>query len=829
MKQAVQFHCTLPNGIHARPASHLENQCNAFKCQITLLNHRNGNTGDAKSVLALVATDTLLNDECTLSFEGEDSQQAYDALNLYIHQTFPHCDEALDSPKETGSITVPQSLLRHEPTLVHGKRLAPGIGCGQLLSFKAIDLEQFATDLCHDEQTRFEQAHLQVSAKLEQAVKQASHHEEDIINAHLSILNDTSFLGSIKAMLASHSTANAILATVENVSAQLMQSSSAYLRERVIDIKDVALQLLTAAYPLIECNNEFILTEPSIVIANDLTPSQFLGLDKEYLKGLILTHAGSTSHTVILARAFNIPTLSGIEAKQCGEALEQTVYLDGDLGMVALKPNQGVQGYFNRAMNLSQAKKEQQQAFAKLQASTMDGHTIEVAANIACAIEAPAAFNNGAEGVGLFRTEMLFMDRNQAPDEEEQLGHYRDVLTAADGKPVIIRTMDIGGDKPIDYLNLPDENNPFLGYRAVRIYPQFISLFHTQLRAILRASVHGKAKIMIPMIQSIEEIRWVKEQLALVNQELTKEGLSYSDTIELGIMVEIPSVAFIVDQFCKEVDFFSIGSNDMTQYLLAVDRDNNGVAHLYNSLAPAFLRMLKQVVTTAHQHGRWVGLCGELGADSKVLPLLVGAGLDEISMSAPKVAATKASLSTLNYSSCQALFNQACDCSTISDVEALLAQANAQQAAKPLLAKECVFKHAEFANKEEAIQALVGNLGIHARTGDAYKLEEDIWAREAVFSTGLGHGFAIPHTKSEHIHHSSISIAHLDTPIDWQSDSGDVDFIIMLTLNKEHGDQHMKIFSGLARKLIHQSFRDKLRAGHNADEIIAILEEELAI
>jgi len=829
MKNEIQFRCVLPNGIHARPASHLEKVCGQFQSQINLTNLRNGNTADAKSVLALVGTDTLMNDDFILSFDGEDSQQAITILSDYINNEFPRCDEALDTLADDKSVTLPQSLLRHRPTLLHGKRLAPGIGKGLLVGYRDIDLTSFITDIQHDEVTRFEQAHFQVRTSLEQKAKSASGHEKEIISAHLSIINDRTFVDGIKSNLAGNSTANAILAVVEKITKQLNQSTSAYLRERVLDIRDVATQLLTAAYPSVNVNTDFTLAEPSIVIANDLTPSQFLGLDKDLLQGLVLTHAGSTSHTVILARSFNIPTLSGIEANQCTGAINSQVYLDTNLGVIATQPNEGVCRYFNRAITLSKQLNDELHTFASQPARTADGKMIEIAANIACSFEASTAFEKGAEGIGLFRTEMLFMERSKAPDEDEQFGYYREALEVAADKPVIIRTIDIGGDKPIDYLNLPQENNPFLGYRAVRIYPEFLALFHTQLRAILRAAVHGNAKIMIPMIQSIEEIRWVKQQLEIVKEQLAQESLAFSAEVPLGIMVEIPSVVFIVDQFCKEVDFFSIGSNDMTQYLLAVDRDNASVAKLYNSLAPAFLRMLSQVVQTAHQHGRWVGLCGELGADAKVLSLLIGAGLDEISMSAPKITETKATLCKLNSEDCKTLFEQACQCPTIADVQTLLENAAANQESKPLLATECIIKPADFANKEEAIQAMVGNLGLVGRTDNAYELEEDVWAREEVFSTGLGHGFAIPHTKSENIRCSSISIAHLSQPIDWQSDSGDVDFIIMLTLNKAHADQHMRIFSTLARKLIHQSFRDQLRASKDDTEIIAMLESELAI
>ncbi|MGF1688855.1 phosphoenolpyruvate--protein phosphotransferase [Photobacterium japonica] len=829
MKHELSFRCALPNGIHARPAGHLEKACQPFQCQITLINHRNGNRGNAKSVLALVGTDTLLHDDCTLLFDGADSTEALATLQHYITDVFPYCDEALALASEDDAVVLPQSLTRLTPTLLHGTRLAHGIGHGTLVNFQHVDLVRFSTAAQGDEYARFTDAHQTVNANLTQAIAQANAHEKAILDAHLAMLQDSTLVDGVTALLATHSTADAILAIVEQLSAQLQQSASVYLRERVLDIRDVATQLLMAAYPHVTCQREFALTEPSLVIASDLTPSQFLGLDKTLLQGLILTQAGSTSHTVILARAFNIPTLSGIALSECMNALNTPVYIDTQLGIMAIQANEGVQRYFNRALLLKKQQQTRQHAFALQPARTQDGHSLEVAANIASTLEAEAAFNQGAEGIGLFRTEMLFMDRPQAPNENEQVQHYRDVLQAANGKPVIIRTMDIGGDKPIEYLNLPEENNPFLGYRAVRIYPQFLPLFHTQLRAILRASVHGNAKVMIPMIHSIEEIRWVKDQIAIVKAELDKAGIAYDASLPVGIMVEVPSVAFIIDQFCQEVDFFSIGSNDMTQYLLAVDRDNAQVASLYNSLSPAFLRMLDQVVSTAHQHGRWIGLCGELGADTHVLPLLVGAGLDEISMSTPKIAATKTALREMDFSQCQHLFEQACQCATIADVDTLLEQAQREQASKPLLDIECVFTEATFASKEEAIQALVGNLGVTGRANDIYKLEDDIWAREAVFSTGLGHGFAIPHTKSANIAHSSISIAKLSSPIDWQSDSGEVDFIIMLTLNHEQGDQHMRIFSSLARKLIHPSFRDSLKACDSGDAVIALLQQELPL
>ncbi|MCC4800965.1 phosphoenolpyruvate--protein phosphotransferase [Enterovibrio norvegicus] len=826
MKKEVAFTCELPNGIHARPANHLEAVCRQFSSDITLKNLRNENTGSAKSVLSLVGTDTLLNDPCSLIIEGDDAEAAFDMLATYLREEFPLCDEEIVVMDE-GDVTLPQSLMNHNPTLIRAKRLSAGIAKGKLIRYNDIELSVFEQEIAS---LTFEQAKQQVTETLIDKAELASGQEKEIIKAHLGILNDETLNEKVSGFVSNgESLAKAILLTVAAITETLMQSSSAYLKERVLDIKDIALQLLMTAHPHVEVTTDFTLTEPSIVIANDLTPSQFLGLDRAFLQGLILTQAGSTSHTVILARAFNIPAVSGVEIDACAKHEGETLFVDGGLGIVALAPSDAVATYFERAMWLAEQVKAAESEYLNLQAQTKDGHKIEIAANIACTVEAESAFAKGAEGIGLFRTEMLFMDRSTAPDEQEQFDAYKEVLEAAGDKAVIIRTMDIGGDKPLDYLNLPHEHNPFLGYRAVRIYPQFLALFHTQLRAILRAAQYGHTKVMIPMIQSIEEIRWVKAQLEIVKAELTNDNTPFG-AIELGIMVEIPSVAFIMDQFCKEVDFFSIGSNDMTQYLLAVDRDNDNVAKLYNSLAPSFLRLLRAVVSGAQAHDKWVGLCGELGANKKVLPLLVGAGLNELSMAAPSIAPTKAALRQFDSEACKALFNEACDCATIADVEALLEAFTQSQEDKPLLDVECVLLDCDFNSKEEAIQTLVGNLGVRGRTHVVNELEADIWARESVFTTGLGNGFAIPHTKSDNIAHSSISIARLNKPVIWSDDEdGAVEFVIMLTLNKNQGDQHMRIFSGLARKLIHESFRNTLKTMTTEAEIISYLQSELSL
>lgn len=388
--------------------------------------------------------------------------------------------------------------------------------------------------------------------------------------------------------------------------------------------------------------------------------------------------------------------------------------------------------------------------------------------------------------------------------------------------------MDIGGDKPVDYLNIPAETNPFLGYRAVRIYEEYATLFTTQLRSILRASAHGSLKIMIPMISSMEEILWVKEKLAEAKQQLRSEHIPFDEKIQLGIMLEVPSVMFIIDQCCEEIDFFSIGSNDLTQYLLAVDRDNAKVTRHYNSLNPAFLRALDYAVQAVHRQGKWIGLCGELGAKGSVLPLLVGLGLDEISMSAPSIPAAKARMAQLDSRACRQLLNQAMACRTSLEVEHLLAQFRMTQQDTPLVTAECITLDSDWRSKEEVIKGMTDNLLLAGRCRYPRKLEADLWAREAVFSTGLGFSFAIPHSKSEHIEQSTISVARLQAPVRWGDD--DAQFIIMLTLNKHAaGDQHMRIFSRLARRIMHEEFRNALVSAASADAIASLLQHELEL
>ncbi|MDI3359410.1 phosphoenolpyruvate--protein phosphotransferase [Lelliottia sp. V89_10] len=833
MTQVVEFVCELPNGIHARPASHVETLCNTFASQIEWHNLRSDRKGDAKSALAMIGTDTLTGDACRLVITGADELNAHQRLTQWLKEEFPHCDAPLAAAISTDLDPLPESLTRLNPTLFRALPVCSGSDRGVLTLLTSLDLNALtslpAAKCCEEEQSSLDQGLTLLVKSIELRALDSDSTASAILEAHRSLATDTSLRQHLLAGVNQGlSSAQAIIATANHFCAEFSRSSSSYLQERVLDVRDVCYQLLQQIYGEQRFPAPGQLTQPSVCLAEDLTPGQFLELDKTLLKGLLLKSGGTTSHTVILARSFNIPTLVGVDSDSLLSWRDQPVFIDGNAGAVVVNASPAVARYYQQEQAVQKALREQQSVWLDREARTADGLRIEIAANIAHSAEAQAAFGNGAEGVGLFRTEMLYMDRASAPCENELYNIFCQALESANGRSIIVRTMDIGGDKPVEYLNIPAENNPFLGYRAVRIYEEYAALFTTQLRAILRASAHGSLKIMIPMISSMEEILWVKEKLAEAKQQLRAEHIPFEEKIPLGIMLEVPSVMFIIDQCCEEIDFFSIGSNDLTQYLLAVDRDNAKVTRHYNSLNPAFLRALDFAVQAVHRQGKWIGLCGELGAKGSVLPLLVGLGLDELSMGSPSIPATKARLAQLDSRACRQLLNQAMACRTSLEVEHLLAQFRMNQQDTPLVTPRCISLDNDWSSKEEVMKGMTDKLLLAGRCRYPRKLEADLWAREAVFSTGLGFSFAIPHSKSEHIEQSTISVARLKAPVQWGDE--EAQFIIMLTLNKHAaGDQHMRIFSRLARRIMHEDFRNALVNASSEEAIAALLQRELEL
>jgi phosphotransferase system enzyme I (PtsI) len=459
--------------------------------------------------------------------------------------------------------------------------------------------------------------------------------ESSIFDAHLAILDDPAFMNEVHGIIERQYKAAevAVKEAIDHFVAMFDLLDDEYMKERAMDIKDVGNRLLKhlLGAPEVTLPKD---TQPYILVAKELSPSQLAHLNPGNVLGIVTMSGGKTSHSAIMARALGIPLVSGLESSsnlpvQTGDMM----IVDGDNGRVYVNPEQAVLERYTELRNEQLRKKEQLQLLASVEAITKDGEKIRLSANISSVKDMETAIKNGAQGVGLFRTEFLYMDRPAIPSEEEQFNVYRLVAEKADGQPIVIRTLDIGADKQLDYLPLQEEENPFLGYRGIRISLDRKDLFKTQLTAILRASAFGQVKILFPMISSVEELLQAKAVLAEAMEELDKRGINYNKNTEKGIMIEIPAAALIAGELAREVDFFSIGTNDLVQYVLAVDRMNEQIAHMYNPFHPAVLRMLRMTVEAAKGAGISVSVCGEMAGDERSIPLWLELGIRQLSMS----------------------------------------------------------------------------------------------------------------------------------------------------------------------------------------------------
>ncbi|NCU18932.1 phosphoenolpyruvate--protein phosphotransferase [Pallidibacillus pasinlerensis] len=491
----------------------------------------------------------------------------------------------------------------------------------------------------------------------------------EIFDAHIFILNDPELINQVEDKIKSESlNAEYALKEVTDMFIEMFeQMDNEYMRERAADIRDVRKRVLSHLLG-VKIVNPSLIEEDAILVAEDLTPSDTAQLNRQYVKAFTTNVGGRTSHSAIMARSMEIPAVVG--TKTATEVIKDgdLIIVDGLKGEVHVNPSEEVvQQYKKEQIRFEEQKAE----WAKLlheKTKSVDGHEVHLVANIGTPQDLEGVINNGGEGVGLFRTEFLYMGRNELPTEEEQFEAYKTVLEGLKGQPVVVRTLDIGGDKELPYLNLPKEMNPFLGFRAIRLCLEEQSIFRTQLRALLRASIYGNLKIMFPMIATLDEFRTAKEMLQEERQKLISEGIQVSDEIEVGIMVEIPSTAVMADLFAKEVDFFSIGTNDLIQYTMAADRMNEKVSYLYQPYNPAILRLVKMVIDAAHKEGKWVGMCGEMAGDELAIPLLLGLGLDEFSMSATSILKARAQILRLSKKEMEDLAQKALQMSTTNEV-----------------------------------------------------------------------------------------------------------------------------------------------------------------
>ncbi len=494
-----------------------------------------------------------------------------------------------------------------------------------------------------------------------------------IIKTQLEFLNDPSFIPEIgKKIEKNKYTAEKAIQEVVNFYSNLFAGmKDEYLRERGSDIKDIGKRLLRNLVN--EKSNQLSeINEKVILVTDDLTPSDTVQLNKEFVQAFVTRIGGKTSHTAILARTFDIPAVLGMGDNMAIIQNGDILIIDGNSGICIVNPDQDeIEDYQRKAEQEFESAKLLKEYINK-QAITKDGYQIEIAANIGNPEEAKIALEKGAEGIGLYRTEFLFMNNDHLPTEEEQYQAYKMASETMKEKPLIIRTLDIGGDKELSYFTFPKEMNPFLGYRAIRLTLDRKDIFITQLRAILRASAYGNVKIMFPMISSLAEFRSAKAIYEEAKKQLRDEHITFDEKIELGIMIEIPSAALLADQFAKEVDFFSIGTNDLVQYTLAVDRMNEKVAYLYDYFHPAVLQLIQKTIEASHQAGKWTGMCGGMAGDPVAAPILIGLGLDEWSMDASSISKIKQVISRLDRSSCKLLVEDIFQLGTVEEIRAKL-------------------------------------------------------------------------------------------------------------------------------------------------------------
>ena len=565
--------------------------------------------------------------------------------------------------------------------MITGIPASPGIVFGKALVLKeekiVLDTQKISEDQVEAEVARFyagrEAAVEQLNSIHQRALKSLGEEKAAIFEGHLMILEDEELEEEIIDYLRSNKV-NASVAASKIIDQQvemLSEIDDEYLKERAGDIRDIGNRLIKNILGMYIVDLGDI-TEESILVAYDLTPSETAQLNLEKVLGFITDIGGRTSHTSIMARSLELPAIVGTNDVTARVNTGDYLILDAVNNRVYVNPTQAE---IDELKTLEAKLAEEKAELAKLKdlpAVTLDGHKVEVVANIGTIRDCEGAHRNGAEGVGLYRTEFLFMDRDQLPSEEEQFIAYKEVVEAMEGRLVVLRTMDIGGDKELPYLNLPKEMNPFLGWRAIRIALDRREILRAQLRAVLRASAFGKLAVMFPMIISVEEIRELKSVLETLKAELRAEGKAFDENIQVGVMVETPSAAVNAKFLAKEVDFFSIGTNDLTQYTLAVDRGNELISHLYNPMSPSVLGLIKQVIDASHAEGKWTGMCGELAGDERATLLLLGMGLDEFSMSAISVPHIKKLVRHVSYQEAKALADEALQKPTAAEIEQLI-------------------------------------------------------------------------------------------------------------------------------------------------------------
>ncbi len=560
-----------------------------------------------------------------------------------------------------------------------GLGVSPGIGIGKafVIEKKSLDIKKIYVNDAEKEIDRLRNAvelgRSQLNELYAKTLKEVGEKEAQIFKSHEMMLEDDTFISEIESKIRNEKVnAEYSVKEVSNHYIKMFNNiEDEYLRERSEDIKDVTVRVIKILLG-IRTADYSKLNKDSILVAEDLTPSDTAQLEKGKIAAMITEMGGKTSHAAIIARIMGIPTVVGLDDITQKIKSNDVVICDGKTGKVLINPNQKQLAYYTQKKTRLEEISNELRKQVGLPTITKDGFKVTLAANIGTPHDVDMILENDAEGIGLFRSEFIFMNRECQPSEDEQFEEYKEVLQKMGDKPVIIRTLDIGGDKNVPYFDIPKEMNPFLGYRAIRLCLGNVDVFRTQLRAILRASVYGNLKIMFPMISTMKELRDSKKVLEKAKEELNNKGIPFNNDIEVGIMIEIPSAAIISDLLAKEVDFFSIGTNDLIQYTLAVDRMNSKLSHLYSQYHPAMLRLIKGIIDNAHKAGIWVGMCGEAAGDPKLIPIFLGMGLDEFSMNSPSILSSRYIIRNLNKDEMEKIAESTLNMETAVEVEGYL-------------------------------------------------------------------------------------------------------------------------------------------------------------
>ena len=649
-----------PSGLHARPAAVLAAEAKKFKSDIRLLS---GTTeANAKSVVALMGLATKQGDVIHVKASGPDAAEAIRHLSALLAAG---CGEQPGEAPAAPAAAPVRAIAASADELV-GVCASPGLAVGQIAHFRreAIDVAETGGTPTQ-ERSKLDAALHEARGQIELLKSQlADPAKAQILDAHQELLEDPDLVDlAIEGLGQGKSAGFAWRAAFTQYAKRLESLDNALLRERGNDIRDVGRRVLALLAGIKQA--QIVVPENAILIAEELTPSDTASLDPKRVLGFCTTTGGATSHVAILARSLGIPAICGIDDAALTLVEGTQVVLDGTRGVLQCKPSSAQIDAARERVARQAAKRDEELADASAPAVTTDGHRIEVVANVRNAQDAIDGVANGGEGVGLLRSEFLFDDRQTAPDEDEQTAAYSAVATALGAeRTLVVRTLDVGGDKPLPYLPLPREDNPFLGLRGIRVSLDQPAMFRTQLRAILRTAPLAKLHIMFPMIATLDELREAK---AILAEEVAAMAIDAS-TIQVGVMIEVPSAAVLAEQFAREADFFSIGSNDLTQYTLAMDRGHPKLAKKADGLNPAVLRMVELTCAGARQHGKWVGVCGGMGSDAIAVPVLIGLGVTELSVSVPAIPAIKALVRKLSLADCQALAQEVLKMGTASEV-----------------------------------------------------------------------------------------------------------------------------------------------------------------